>query len=80
MIPLQCNRSSLAGDSISFSGMKTFFAERDAFVFTMFYRPTVDIRKDLIIASHDNAAVGKVGLRQERKRLCLVMMMIAYIK
>lgn len=48
---------------INFGSVKTVFAEPDGFVFTKFYRPNVEITKDLIIASHDGAAAGKVGLR-----------------
>ena len=48
---------------INFDNVKTVFAEPDGFVFAKFYPPMVEIRKDLIIASHDGAAIGKVRLK-----------------
>jgi hypothetical protein len=34
---------------INLGSVKTVFAEPDGFVFTRFYRPTVEIQRDLII-------------------------------
>ena len=48
---------------INFGSLKTVFAQPDGIVFTRFYRPIVEIRNDLIVASHDGAAVGKVILK-----------------
>jgi hypothetical protein len=48
---------------IDFASVKTVFVEPHGSVYTKFYRPTVEIRKDLVIANHDGAAVGKVNLK-----------------
>ena len=48
---------------INFGSLKTVFAEPDGIVFARFYRPTIEIKSDFIIASQDGAAIGKVSLK-----------------
>jgi hypothetical protein len=48
---------------INFGSLKTVFAEPDGLMFTKYYRPTIEIRSDLIIASQDGAVIGKVNLK-----------------
>ena len=48
---------------INFGNLKTVFAQPNGFVFTKYYRPMVEIKKDLVIASQDATTIGKVHLK-----------------
>lgn len=48
---------------INFGNLKTVFAQPDGFVFTKYYRPIIEIKKDLVIATQDATTSGKVHLK-----------------